>query len=189
MLLTFLGSVSLPRDERGERDPEAPILLYNCIWVMHLGSALVVLLNQHFPHALGIGKYTLNTCMTLFNVAVIIVICMEFFAQEGEDGVEVKDNPASWLDAETESAKKEVAEGEAAEGEGATGEAASDGDTKPVYDAAMLRGWFAIEVLMFMAILVSNMVFVLARSCSRIRILGTRTTAVVHAGTDMIEEQ
>ena len=53
----------------------------------------------------------------------------------------------------------------------------------------MLRGWYSIEILMFTGNIVSNIVFVLTRSCSRIRILGTRTSAVVNSNTDMIEEQ
>ena len=53
----------------------------------------------------------------------------------------------------------------------------------------MLRGWYAIEVMMFLANIISNIIFVLARACSRIRILGTRTSAMVHTNTDMIEEQ
>ena len=52
---------------------------------MHLGSAFTVLWNQHFPHKLGIFKYTLNTAMALFNVIVLVFICMEFFIQE-DDG-------------------------------------------------------------------------------------------------------
>ena len=68
------------------------------------------------------------------------------------------------------------------------GEDGEDGETE-VYDAAMLRGWYAIEVLIFGANIISNIIFVLVRACSRIRILGTRTAAVVHTNTDMIEEQ
>ena len=56
------------------------------------------------------------------------------------------------------------------------------------YDRQMLKGWFAIEVLMVMAIIFSNVIFVMVRACSRVRILGTRTTAIVHQNTDMIEE-
>ena len=84
MFLTFVASVSLPRDEHGEIDPES-YKLYNCVWIMHLASALVVLMNQHFPHALGVYKYMVNTCMTLFNVVVVINICMEFFDEGDED--------------------------------------------------------------------------------------------------------
>ena len=53
----------------------------------------------------------------------------------------------------------------------------------------MLRGWFAIEVLLFMATLFSNIIFVLVHQCSKIRIRGTRNTALVHQYTDLIEEQ
>ena len=165
MFLTFVASVSLPRDEHGEIDPES-YKLYNCVWIMHLASALVVLMNQHFPHALGVYKYMVNTCMTLFNVVVVINICMEFFDEGDEDA-----KPASLLGPVLE------------EGEEVVLEAPYE------YDAAMLRGWFAIEVLMWLSIVISNVIFVAARSCSSIRILGTRSTAVVHSNTDMIEEQ
>ena len=98
--------------------------------------------------------------MVVFNVVVLICICMEFFAKEekGAEGADQKEK------------KKE------------------EGNMVQQYDAAMLRGWYAVEVLMFCATIISNIVFVLARACSRIRILGTRTTAIVHSNTDMIEE-
>jgi len=59
------------------------------------------------------------------------------------------------------------------------------------YDATMLRGWFAIEVLMFMGQIFSNTVFLLTRACSKIRILGTRTSGLAanNANSDMVEEQ
>ena len=53
----------------------------------------------------------------------------------------------------------------------------------------MLSGWYAIEVLVFMSNIISNIIFILARSLSKIRILNTRTNAIVNSNTDMIEEQ
>ena len=53
----------------------------------------------------------------------------------------------------------------------------------------MLSGWYAIEVLVFMSNIISNIIFILARSWSKIRILNTRTNAIVNSNTDMIEEQ
>ena len=116
-------------------------------------------------------KFPVNTLMMLANVVIMICVCMEFFVkkEEGE---------------ETEEATEKTEKSESAEDEGET-----EIETKKQYDAAMLRGWFAIEVLMFTANICSNIVFVLARACSRIRILGTRTSAVVNSNTDMIEEQ
>ena len=142
---------------------------------MHLGSAFTVLWNQHFPHKLGIFKYTLNTAMALFNVIVLVFICMEFFIQE-DDGK-----------------NKEITFKAALQNIGAQKEG-EDGDseiieTPQVFNAEMLRGWYAIEVLMFCSNIVSNIIFVLTRSCSRIRILGTRSSAMVLSNTDMIEEQ
>ena len=91
LLLTFIGTVNLPRDEEGNTDPTAGPL-YHCVWIMHLGSGLTVLLNQHFSSRLGVFKYTLNTCVVVFNVVVLICICMEFFAkeEEGEEGAPAK---------------------------------------------------------------------------------------------------
>ena len=101
--------------------------------------------------------------MMLANVVIIVFVCMEFFVKK-ESEEETKESESAEDDEATEVTKKE-------------------------YDAAMLRGWFAIEVLMFMANICSNIIFVLARACSRIRIFGTRTSAVVNSNTDMIEEQ
>ena len=42
---------------------------------------------------------------------------------------------------------------------------------------------------MFCCNIVSNIIFVLTRSCSKIRILGTRSSATILSNTDMIEEQ
>ena len=86
MLLTFIATVKIPRDELGNMDAGAKPL-YHCVWVMHISSALVVLMNQNFSNKLGIFKYTLNTVQMLFNVVVMIFICMEFFVkkEDGED--------------------------------------------------------------------------------------------------------
>ena len=78
MLLAFISSVSLPRDDNGAIDWAASPM-YNCIWIMHLASALTVYLNQQFPQKLGKFKYVLNTFMALFTVIVLVVIAMEFF--------------------------------------------------------------------------------------------------------------
>ena len=109
--------------------------------------------------------------MMLFNVVVLINVCMIFFEQEEETDVTADDAvSARMLAAVT-----------------MTSHLAKDHNES--YDHAMLRGWYAIEVCMFSGNVIANMIFVLTRSCSRIRILGTRTTAVVTTNTDMIEEQ
>lgn len=99
----------------------------------------------------------------LIYTIVIVLMCMEFFVKGDGDG-----------DGEGEEDNKE--------------EIKTTTNIKRRYDAKMLRGWYAIEVCMALATMISNMVFVLTRACSRIRIIGTRTTAVVHKDTDMIEE-
>lgn len=98
----------------------------------------------------------------LLYTMVLIFMAMEFFVKgDGEEDEESKE-------------KQEIK---------------TTTDINRRYDAQMLRGWYAVEVLMALATIISNMVFVLARGCSRIRIIGTRTTAVVHKDTDMLEEQ
>ena len=91
---------------------------------------------------------------------VIVWMCMEFFVKGDGDGEEEKE-----------------------------AEIKTTTNIKRRYDAKMLRGWYAIEVLVFMSNIISNIIFILARSWSRIRILNTRTNAIVNPNTDMIEEQ
>ena len=55
---------------------------------MHFGSAVVLLLNSHFPAKFGICRYTVNTIMTLWNVSILIFICMEFFVVDEEEPAE-----------------------------------------------------------------------------------------------------
>ena len=44
LLLTFIAIIKIPRDVEGNMD-KAVVPIYHCIWIMHLGSGLVVLLN------------------------------------------------------------------------------------------------------------------------------------------------
>jgi len=75
MLVTLLTAVPLPKDLEGNRDPDS-YWIYVCLAIMHVGSAVTVLLNQHFADKLSIWKYFINTSMMLINVSVIIWMCM-----------------------------------------------------------------------------------------------------------------
>ena len=162
MLLTFLTAVGIPRDEEGNRISDY-YLLYHSVWIMHILAGFTVFLNQHYSEKLGILKGTLNTTVMMLYTVIIILMCMEFFVKgDGES------------DSDDSKDKEEIK---------------TTTNIKRRYDAQMLRGWYALEVLLAFATIISNMVFVLTRACSRIRIIGTRTTAVVHKNTDMIEEQ
>ena len=161
MLLTFLASVKAPRNLKDEIDGSS-LPLYNSVWIMHVSASIIILLNQSFSKQLGILKNPLNTAQMIFTVIVMIFISMEFFAKK-----EKKEASSSKSDEKAEETS----------------------DKEQVYDAEMLRGWYAIEVLVFMSNIISNIIFILARSWSRIRILNTRTNAVVNPNTDMIEEQ
>ena len=90
LLLTFVATVSLPKDEDGNRDWAASPL-YHCIWVMHLSSALIILANQHAPAILGICNQTLTAVVTLFNVTVLIFMAMEFFVTEEQEVASFKE--------------------------------------------------------------------------------------------------
>ena len=127
---------------------------------MHVVNIITVFMNQFFPNALGVCKYTMNTCVTLTYVVIMVYISMEFFAKE--DDTETEKGPS-------------VDEVDAVE-------------EPHEYNAEMLRGWYAIEVLMFMGNIFSNIIFILTRACSRIRILSLRTLTVAQLNTDMIEE-
>ena len=74
MFLTVLAAVKVPKDEDNNWESGALRIFY-CIWIMHLGTFLTIVLNNHnSEHALGLGKATLNTCMMLFQVVVLIYV-------------------------------------------------------------------------------------------------------------------
>ena len=148
--------------------------------------------------------------MLLFNVSVIIFMCMQFFSVQEDKSKYVfastveptAVDPANEED--TASRLLRLLQGETEDDTTVvTGsfnilrtewnEQIIKNNAPPVaeeeidieYDETMLRGWFAIEILMYMGQIFSNIVFVLTRACSRIRILGTLTTAIVHNNTDI----
>ena len=123
MLLTFLASVKAPRNLKDEIDGSS-LPLYNSVWIMHLSGSIVVLLNQSFSKQLGVLKNPINTAQMIFTVIVMIFISMEFFAKKEQK--------------EASSSKSEE-------------KAAEASDKEQAYDAEMLRGWYAIEVLVFMS--------------------------------------
>ena len=170
----------MPVDEEESEEGGIDYLdIYHWIWVMHLGNALAVFMNQHFPRSLGIMKYAINTFMMLFTIVVIIRICMVFFAAPEEDM------------------------GESSEDTGGDGGETNDGgflrqiprcDSRDegyelCVELQRVRSWYALEVLYFMANITSNVFFIMLRFCSGIRIIGSRPKTIVTKDSDMIEEQ
>ena len=78
MLLTFLASVKAPRNLKDEIDGSS-LPLYNSVWIMHLASSIVILLNQSFSAQLGIWKNPLNTIQMAFTVIVITFVSFSIF--------------------------------------------------------------------------------------------------------------
>ena len=77
MLLTFLGIVHIPYDKYGQTDI-ASLQLYHMVWVMHLFLITTIILNRYFSEGLGIAKVTLTTVAMLFEVLILIYICVDW---------------------------------------------------------------------------------------------------------------
>ena len=77
MLLTFVGTVSIPRDKADEYEPFS-FLVYHIVWIMHLASFVTIFFNQYYSECLGVARVTLNTIMMLFKVLVLIYISVEW---------------------------------------------------------------------------------------------------------------
>ena len=71
MFLTILSSVKVPRNEEGEFD-SASLKIYHLVWIMHLVTFVTLLLNHYYTDVLDVAKSTLNTCIMLFKVLVLI---------------------------------------------------------------------------------------------------------------------
>ena len=76
MFLAFVSTVRTPKDELSH--------LYYWVLTMHIALTLTILLNLHFGKALGIMKSTLNTLMMLFQIVVLVYLCMELMDEEEE---------------------------------------------------------------------------------------------------------
>ena len=86
MLVAFLSTVSVPQDEEGEYDADF-LFTYHLVWIMHLAMVVTLLLNQYFSEKLGVARMTLNTCMMLFQVLVLIYVYAECIFPDPEPDV------------------------------------------------------------------------------------------------------
>ena len=95
MFLTFLGTVSIPMDENGAKDRHS-LQVYHLVWIMHFALFSTLIVNQYFSATLGIAKATLNTCVMLFQVLVLIYICVVWiFPDPEEESLQYETIPAT----------------------------------------------------------------------------------------------
>ena len=168
MLLTFLSTVSVPRD--GDNNYESDSLtIYYLTWIVHTIVFITLLTNIYFSETLGVLKTTLNTCIMLLYVFFIIYICVDWIfpnKYEKEIDTEVEEG------AESTVVEEEVI-------------------VEPSLERKRLVFWLQIEVLVFFANIISNMIYLLLRSCSRkrINIKINGSTDCIDEGDDLLEQQ
>ena len=137
------------------------------IWVMHLALFATIYMNNF--NALGVAKSTVNAAVMLLYVFFLISIFVEWIPYPNvvlpKDGDE--------KDAEPEEGKEVEVEEEEEEGPG---------------DLA-LAFWLKLEVLVFSANIIANMIFLLLRSCSRSRIELAAKEEEKHESEDALEKQ
>ena len=167
MFLTFLSTVSLPRDG-DNTDGNNELVIYHLTWIMHITIFMTLLVNIYFAETLGLAKVTLNTCIMLFYVLFIIYICVEWIFP---NKVELETKPEDEQDADEPEEEEDIFVELSQEQKG-------------------LIFWLQIEVLIFFANIISNMIYLLCRSCSRNRI-NIRVNAMSDApdeGDDLLEQ-
>jgi len=52
-------------------------MIYHSLWIMHLLVFLTIILNHYGQKILGVWKVTVNTCVMLFQMVILIYICVE----------------------------------------------------------------------------------------------------------------
>ena len=140
---------------------------------MHVVIFTTIILNHYCSASLGVGKVTLNTCVMLFHVIVLIYICVEW----------IFPNPV-------------LEEPEVSESVPIATEVVDSVEIASVAEESLERKnlifWLQIEVLMFCGNIIANIIFIFLRSCSRSRIRLTLTSGNENPEdkdeTDLLEE-
>ena len=73
MFVAFLATVTIPRVGEDEMDIES-VRVYHWVWIMHLAMFATLILNHYYADKLGVARSTLNSCMMLFEVLILILI-------------------------------------------------------------------------------------------------------------------
>ena len=165
MFLAMIAAVRVERNEEGDWDTDG-LRIYTWVWIKHLVVFTTLALNMYFPGVLGLGKSMVNTFAMLFEVIVLICICVKWvFPDPIEVTVdvnistdEVQDNPDTQTDEEV------------------------------TIEHPSLRFWLQLEVLVFCANIVSNIIFLAFRSCSHRRLDLTPSSDKGHS-SDLLEQQ
>ena len=169
MFLTIIAAVRIERDEEGEWDSDG-LEIYTWVWIKHLVLFTVLALNMYYSKVLGLSKNIVNTCAMIFEVLILMYVCVRWAYP---DGVE----QAAGAEASTST----------------SAETPSDNPDEEAVDEVQiehpsLRFWLELEVLMFCANVASNILFLALRSCSRRRLDLTPSIDSNPTG-DTIDEQ
>ena len=132
--------------------------MYHAVWIVHLVLSVTIMLNHYFAETLGVARVTLNTLAMLGYVVFLVHICVTQIFPNKE--------------------AEEVGE-----------EGGTEMEVEPKQSAQAIKWtfWMQIEVLIFCANIISNMLFILFRSFSRSKIHIALDRE--YEKTDLLEEQ
>ena len=131
---------------------------------MHLALFATIFMNNY--NALGVAKQTVNAAVILLYVFFLITIFVEWIPYPNE-----VEKPVDKLE------------------EGEVPEPVEEEEEEVTPSDLALAFWLKLEVMMFCANIISNIVFLMLRSCSRNRIELAEKEEERHESEDAVEKQ